>query len=200
MNDEARLRWEWRAFAPELPVINVDLPPGFEATDETYLVSPESQTRAVITGNRIAADLLERDRDGVQLWRRTVDAAFPLCQRDVRETLRQFPVGIPTLYRPEYTPFEFVTDVATCTSGLRVVGVRGVRRQVAADDCLLERSTLSMAGRTLQTIAVEGDDPDAVARLVHRLRLFVDGGRNIVDVIKELLGVERPRPGFAHAF
>jgi hypothetical protein len=189
--DNEVMRWEWRAFAPELPVLNVGLPPEFEATEETYVVSPESTTRAVISGNRIATDLLERDRDGVQLWRRTVDEAFPLCQRDVREALRQFPVGIPSLYRPEYTPFEFVTDVATCTNGLRVVGVRGVRRRTAADDCLVERSTLSMAGQTLQTVAVQGADPDAVARLVRRLRLAAAGGQNIVDAIKELLGIER---------
>ena len=190
MSNEAFSRWEWRTVAPELPSLDISLPAAFEATDQTYVVCPESDTRAVIAGNRIVTDLLEEDRDGVERWSRTIDAVFPLCQRDVRDTLRQFPVAVPTLYRAEYTPFEFVTDVATCTNGLRVIGVRGVRRQVATADCLVERSTLSVAGRTLQTVAVAGNDPDAVAGLVHRLRLRRTGAQNVVNAIKDLLGID----------
>jgi hypothetical protein len=116
-------------------------------------------------------------------------AAFPLCQHDVRDTLRQFRVPPPTLYRPEYTPFEFVTDVATCTNGVRVIGVRDLHRRLAVEGCTLERATFSIAGRTVQSMAFTGADPDAVRALIARCGLSRFDNINIVTLLKQVLGV-----------
>ena len=181
--------WEWRAFVPAFEPLAVAWPPEFEAADDVYIVCPESDTRAIMRGDALLIDVLEQSQDGLERWRRSFEARFPLCQHDVRDALRQFPVALPVLNRAEYNELEFTTEVATCTNGLRVVGVRSVRRDVRVDGCMLERSTVSLAGTTMQTIAVKGADAPAVLRIVRDLRLNRFAARNMVDMIKELLGV-----------
>lgn len=182
-------RWEWRTFARELDPIAVALPAAFEAIDETLIVCAASETRAAIRNNTIAVDVLADRSGGLEFWQRVLTSAFPLCQRDVRDVLRQYPLTPPVLYRPEYSPFEFVTDVAACTDGLRVVGVRLVDRLVSIDDCTLERATLSIAGTTLQSLAVSSTDPQSVRRLLARLKLDRLENRNVVALVKGLLAM-----------
>jgi hypothetical protein len=158
-----------------------------------------------VADQRVCVDRLDDHREGIDLWRRTVSAAFPLCQHDVRDVLRQFPVTPPTLYRPEYDALTFITDVAACTDGLRVVGARTIRRRIPVDGGELERAMLSVAGRTLQSLAISGSDPDAVRALLLRFHLDRFDPSNIVSLIKQLLrdtAVERiPAPvgDFSHA-
>lgn len=182
--------WEWRAFAPQFEPLAVAWPPQFEATDDTYIVCPESETRAVISGGALAIDRLEERSGDLERWRGCFRARFPLCQREVRDALRQFPVELPTLTRPQYHPFEFAIEVAACTNGLRVIGVRCVRRDIAIADCILERTSISLAGTTMQTIAVKGSDPAAVRTLVRQLQLDRFDSSNMVEMIKGLLGVD----------
>jgi len=184
---QSPFRWEWRTFARELEPLSVTLPAPFEAVDETLIICPESETRVAIRNNAIAVDVLGDRSGGLELWQRVLAAAFPLCQHDVRDVLRQYALTPPALYRPEYSAFEFVTDVATCTNGLRVVGVRLVNRQVSIDDCTLERTTVSIAGTTLQSLAVSSPDPQCVRRVLARLRLDRFENLNVVALVKRLL-------------
>lgn len=150
----------------------------------------------MIRGNQLSIEVLEQRSDDLERWRRAFTAQFPLCQHDVRDALRLCRVSPPALDRPEYGPFEFVTEVAACTGALRVVGMRCVRRDVAVDGCTLERASITLAGITMQTIAVKGSDAAAVTRVVRQLRLDRFEHRNIVEVITQLLGAGRQ---LAHA-
>jgi hypothetical protein len=165
----------------------VPLPGAFEPIDETLIVCPESDARVAIRGAAIEVDRLADRKDGLELWRRSMSATFPLCQRDVRDVLRQYPLVPPVLYRPEYTAFDFVTEVAACTNHLRVLGLRRIHRGVSIDDCLLERDTFSLAGTTLQSVAVSGVDPQSIRRLITRLGLDRLENVNSVSLVKRVL-------------
>jgi hypothetical protein len=184
-------RWEWQSLAAEVADHKLPWTPEYDTSEKTYVVSPDSDTCVAIRGNTISVDRLDECRDGVCLWRRTVDAAFPLCQRDVRDVLRQFPVTPPTLYRPEYSPLAFVTDIATCTNGLRVAGVLSVRRRLPVDSCVLERAVVTVAGRTVQSVSVSASDPDAVRAVLRRFELDRLDPSNVVTLLKTVLGVRR---------
>ena len=164
-------------------------PPPFETADETYIVCPESDARAIIRDGELTIDVLEQRRGALERWRRSFSARFPLCQRDVRESLRQFPVVPPALYRPEYDAFQFATEVAGCTDGLRVAGARCLRRTLPVEGCVVERTVISIAGVTMQSMAVTGPDERNVERLVRRLQFDRVVAGNIVSVVKDRLGV-----------
>lgn len=191
--DEHWRRWEWQSFADEFADHKLPWVPEFETTEHTYVVSPDSETRMAICDNRISVDRLEDCRDGITLWHRTVDAAFPLCQRNVRDALRQFPVAPPTLYRPEYTPLAFLTDIATCTDGLRVAGLRGIRRCINLDGCILERAAFSVAGQLFQSTSVTGADPDLVRAVLRRYHLDGLDPASIVTLLKQVFSLRQRR-------
>ena len=181
--------WEWRAFANDFELRGISLPPEFEAADETVVVSPVSDARVVIRDDVLTVDRIERHNDGLDLWRRSLHARFPLCQHDVRDVLRELKVTPPTLFRPEFSARQFVEDVAACTDGLHVVGVRCNRRIIPVGGCSVERAAVSMAGRVMQTVCVSGPDEIAVSAVVHSLQLHHLASRNIVDTIRELVDV-----------
>jgi hypothetical protein len=191
VTDDISLSWEWRAFAEDVDALKtgVALPPEFEAIDQTCIICPDSDTRAVIRENTLEIDVLADRRDGAELWRRALTAVFPLCQHDVRDALRLFPVPGPALYRPEYTPFEFVTDVAGCTDSLHIVGVRGNFRRTAFGGCRLEHAAINTAGRTFQTIGIAGHSASDVARAVRSLHFDPIHNQNIVEQLKAVIGV-----------
>lgn len=189
--------WEWRAFAPEFDLWAVVWPPETETVDQTAIVSPHSDALAVIHDDTLTVHQLEqRAADGVEQWRPSMTVTFPICQHDVRDVLRELGVIPPTLYRPQFDASQFVTDVASCTDGVRVIGVRICRRRVALDGATLERATLSLAGRVIQTVALRAADADVVRSYVQRLRLERYQPTNIVEFLKQLLLLESTTSGW----
>lgn len=165
-------RWEWRSFAPEFRQLDGLVPAEITTARDVYLLCAGSTAAVKIRDGVITVKLRERVHQGLELWRPTLAATFPLCQREIRDVLRCFPAALPrTLVHPEYDALGFVADVAACTPGVRVIGVYKTLHKGQIDQCLVERGCLSAAGSVVQTAAVESTDPEAVLRTVHELRL-----------------------------
>jgi hypothetical protein len=184
-------RWEWRAFAPSFDVLDPLMPAEFEIAHEIYILNATTDANVKIRGGAIDSKTLEKVDHGLELWKPTFKAPFPLCQRDVREVCRHLGVAIPAaLFLPCYSAPDFIVDIACCMPGIHVIGVNKTRRHLMVDGCSVERASVSAAGKVAQTAAIESPDAGAVLRLIRRLELDRLDNVNYVEFLKSLLAMQ----------
>ncbi|HEX8031056.1 MAG TPA: hypothetical protein VF491_21460 [Vicinamibacterales bacterium] len=182
-------RWEWRTFAPSFDSLDLAMPAEVELAHEIYILNLTSNINVKIRGGAIEVKTLDDVYDGLELWRPSFTAQFPLCQRDIRSVLNWLGVSRPqVLFSPSYGASGFLTDVACCIDGIRVIGVTKTRRRAIVDGCIVERASVSAAGHIMQTVAVESADEAAVRRQLRRLRLDRFDNLNYVEFLKGLAG------------
>jgi hypothetical protein len=190
VTDVASPRWEWRAFAPSFEILDPMMPHEFETAHEIYILSGVSSTSVKIRDGGIDVNTLESVRDGLELWRHSHRAMFPLCHREVRAVLSCLGVPRPqTLFLPCYSAADFLTDVACCTDDVHVIGVHKIRRHAVVDGCIVQRASISVAGRVAQTAAIESADAAVLRRQLHRLQFERFENVNYVDFLKRSIGV-----------
>lgn len=193
MTDARSPRWEWRTFSPSLDVLDALMPGDFEIAHDIYLLGSASNANVKIRSGSIDVKTLDDVQRGLELWRPSFSARFPLCHRDVRSVLRYLGVAYPeTLFLPCYSAPDFLTDIACCLDGVHVIGVNKARRHATIDACIVERASVSVAGHVVQTAAIESTDAAAVMRQIDRLRFDRTDHINYVDFLKRLLGVLPP--------
>jgi exopolyphosphatase/guanosine-5'-triphosphate,3'-diphosphate pyrophosphatase len=168
-------RWEWRSFGPgfhsaerSLATLAASEP---KESDELYLLSPAG-------GNvKVRDDLMDIkvrrqvDADGLEQWEPVLKAGFPLSRADVAQVIAALHSEPTAPKRSSYTLAEFVDEFAGPESAIRAVEVHKRRVRYAIGKCTAELSEVAAGGRSTKTIAVESEDPAAVAAAVRQLGL-----------------------------
>lgn len=142
-------------------------------TAETYVAAATT----VDINVKVRADLLDVKvlvavRDACEQWAVHRKAAFPVAAAVLRDDLFVLlGLAAPTLRRDAYSLPQLVDEVVGIEPALTVVEVTKRRRRYAVDACAAEVADVTIAGRRLQTVAVESVDLAAVAQARRTLGL-----------------------------
>lgn len=169
--DPDRLRYEWRVWGERVGneashIISRGALLDTMSTQEIYLVAMSTtEVNPKIRDGRLDVKVLRDVADGCERWEPQQKQPFPLGPDTVRTKLFG-PLGLdpPQLERGEYSPIQLIDEVVDPYPGLVAVEVSKQRRLFAVADCIGEVSDVVVAGRSLQTVAVESADLGALRR------------------------------------
>lgn len=172
--------WEWRAFAARFDA--GDLPDPADALDarvDVYLLAPGLGLERGLKLRGAATLELKLRRDahgGLERWEKVFVEDLEVPPWRTRELSRLLAPGAPVPVRP----LRAKDDVLRLVRDLRLGAPRealvskAVATRALAHGVRIERARLRAAGRELETVAVQGDDPAAVQEVVARLPLPPD--------------------------
>lgn len=197
MANGSEARFEFRVWDDRLDAVGDRLRALSEAGEvresaETYVVSA-----AVLDANpKARADLLDIKvlvgvRDRFEQWTVHRKVEFPVDAVVLTDEL--FPLlGLtpPPLERETYSLSELVGEVVATHPDLAAVDVTKRRQMHTVNACGAEISEVAMAGRALQTVAVESTDLEVLRDARRLLGLDLDGYDNVSypRAIRDILG------------
>lgn len=170
-----RPRWEWRIFevAPASFIDRILLPTVHDTartSDEIYLISDASPNNVKVRSATLDVKVLERTtHDGLELWRPTFKHAFPIPASDLVPVWKAWNLAGPVTAPVAYTLDAFLSDVVAANSALHAIRVTKTRTRFDLLGCSAERASLTIDGTPWETVAVEHEDPERVARAVATL-------------------------------
>lgn len=195
MANGSEARFEFRVWGEWLDAVGDRLRARSEAGEvrksaETYLVS----TAALGANPKARADLLDIKvlvdvRDGFEQWTVHQKVEFPVDADVLTDTL--FPLlelPPPPLEREAYSLAELVDEVVASHADLAAVDVTKRRQMHTVDTCGAEISEVRLAGRELQTIAVESSDLEALREVRRSLGLDTYDNVSYPRAIRDALG------------
>lgn len=169
-------RWEWRTFfADALPphlaerITLEDEPP--EEGDEIYVVAAESPHNVKVRHGRIDIKLLEATDRGLERWRPTLKARFPVEPPAIRAAFDAWRLPAPIVLPAHASLDEFVNEVVRPVPALRLVYLHKTRKRTVIQGCAAEHAVLRVEGDRWHTVAVEDSDPERVLTAVASLDL-----------------------------
>src|SRR5262245_20806386 len=184
-------RWEWRTFGRRFAEAEDRLaeitPYRTQQSDELYLLSASSTAAVKVRDRLMDVKQLERvDRHGLERWRPTMKAPFPLPAPAVREVMSVLVAGEVPLARSDYTLDQLLAEVVGANPDLATVDVHKRRAQYDLAGCTAELTDLRTEQGSTRTLAVESEEP---ARVLAALReLGVESLPN-VSYPRELKGL-----------
>ena len=164
-------RWEWRAFGPDVELARAAFaalrPTEVEDSEETYVLSRTGDASVKVRGGRLDVKQLENVRDdGLEQWRPVMKAAFPLVASDVG-----FVLGVLRAAGTRTRGVRSADELAAASPDLLAVRVGKHRARYALGGCLAELTRIKTPRGTIETIAVESEDPARLAATVRELGL-----------------------------
>jgi len=194
---EVRPRWEWRIFAPA-PSATIAaafasseaLPASPAASEEVYILSAAASANVKIRADHLDVKVLEdASPDGLERWRPVLKRPFPIDHGVWELIWRVWGVPQPISSRREYTVQQLLNEVAGAAPALRAVAVTKRRTRLTAHGCPGERASLAVEGQSIETFALEHEDPALVASAVHALGLETIASTNYPAALKRLVGM-----------
>ncbi len=141
---------------------------------ETYLIAPSNpKVNPKIRGGRLDVKVLVQVHEGWEQWEPRLKTAFPIRAETLRDAF--FPlIGLeaPPLRKDEYTRDEMLEDVVAPHPGLTAMRIRKRRRGFTIDGCLAEIATVDFGERSLQTVALEGENAADVMAVGDRIGIL----------------------------
>jgi hypothetical protein len=195
---EIQPRYEFRVWAKSLdePRKRLEAVAGGKPQEstETYILSAATST----TNVKIRAALMDikelvREQDGLEQWNPTLKEEFPLAAAIVSgKVLPGLRVEPAKLARASYTFDEFLREVVATHPKLKAVSLTKFRTQYKIDGCTAEFTEVRIndtQAQTVQTVAVESEDPVAVRAVVAKLGLATTPNVNYIRELKRLAGM-----------
>lgn len=169
-------RWEWRtfgeSFGPAEGRLAALTPEKVQESDETYLLSTQSDASVKIRGGLMDVKHLEAvNDDGLEQWLPVLKGEFPLPVADAASVLGELGMPPVPLVRDAYTLDQLDGEVVSQRPELRAVDVHKRRTHFTVGGAMVELSELTLDGRATRTIAVELVDPTVVIAAVRELGL-----------------------------
>jgi exopolyphosphatase / guanosine-5'-triphosphate,3'-diphosphate pyrophosphatase len=188
-------RWEWRTFAESFGAAEEMLaqagPGRVEESDETYLLSEESDASVKVRADLLDVKRLEAvDGAGLEQWRPVLKTPFPLAAADVATVLDALGVRGRDVARDSYTLEELLDELVRPDPVLADVAVHKHRVHYEISGCMAELSDVRVRGRSARTIAVEAEDPALVAAAVRELQLSERPNVCLARGLKTMIGFE----------
>ena len=192
MSAEVVPRWEWRTFGDDLGDAEqwfaARKPERAQESDETYLLSRESDASVKVRGGQLDVKRRERvDDDGLEQWRPVLKASFPLSAPDVGTALEVLGVDAP-LPEGEYTQGRLMDEVVARSTDLLPLDVHKRREHYTVGGAMAEHSEVRTDRGSRRTIAVESEDPARVLAAVRELGLSSRRNVNMPRGLKALAG------------
>jgi exopolyphosphatase/guanosine-5'-triphosphate,3'-diphosphate pyrophosphatase len=182
-------RWEWRTFGPNFGAAEDRFAAlaheRSEESDEVYVLARGSDASAKVRDGRMDVKrLLETNHDGLELWTPVLKAAFPLADDDARTLFEALGAPVPRHAGTAGTLDELLGD----SPDLLAVAVHKRRTHYMIGGCRAELTEMRTDAGATRTIAVESEDPAAVAAAVRELRLETRPVVCVARGLKALVG------------
>ena len=183
----APARFEYRIWGhafPELPSPNQE-----PESREVYLV-PAGVDGSNVKFRREALEIkrLLGVRAGLQHWLPALRCVLPLPAAVIEEHLcPELGVAPPPLRRASYDFGQFLADVASALPGVRVVWLVKRRRPFEIAGSRAERTRVTIADVTLESVAIEAERFEWAARATDELELRRAPNIDYVTAIRRIL-------------
>ena len=187
-------RWEWRCFAASLATIaQAAAIPSSAApreSDEIYLLDPRGTQNAKIRDEVLdIKQLRQTDVDGLELWEPVFKARFPLSRSDLASASAIWALPLEGLARETYTIQQFIAEVITLRSDIKVARVHKSRRGFIFGGCIAELAQLAVESTTLESFSLEHEDPKRILAALRELGLDGHANTNYPLGLKRALGL-----------
>jgi exopolyphosphatase/guanosine-5'-triphosphate,3'-diphosphate pyrophosphatase len=188
-------RWEWRTFgapfATAEEVLQGSTPGAVEESEELYFLSEGGDNVKVRDDLLDVKVLRETGHHGLERWEPVLKAGFPLDEAAIIHLFDALRQPVPPLDRPSYSLHLLLTELLPANAAILVVPVHKRRVRYTVAGCMSELSEIESAGRQTRTLAVEAEDPAAVAAVVDSFGL---GDRINTSVPRGLAALVRDEP------
>jgi exopolyphosphatase/guanosine-5'-triphosphate,3'-diphosphate pyrophosphatase len=187
-------RWEWRTFGEHFPRAEERFaalsPESVRESAEQYLLSTEADNSVKVRDDLLDVKQLEQvDDDGLEQWRPTLKAPFPVPAAAVDSMLAALHASPPPHGRSSYTLDELLEDVVRHSEQLVTVPVRKRRARYTVGGCMAELTDVRTDNGSTRTIAVESEDPARVLAAVQELGLNTRPNVSFPRGLKALLAI-----------
>jgi exopolyphosphatase / guanosine-5'-triphosphate,3'-diphosphate pyrophosphatase len=187
-------RWEWRTFGESFAGAEERFaalsPDSVKESDEQYLLSAEADNSVKVRDDLLDVKQLEQvDDDGLEQWRPTLKAPFPVPAAAVDSLLAALHATSPPRGRSAYTLDELVEEVVRPSRQLAAVPVHKRRAHYTVSGCMAELTDVRTDNGSTRTIAVESEDPARVLAAVRELGLDTRPNVSFPRGLKALLGI-----------
>ena len=160
-------------------------------SDEIYLLDPGESERQIRDEVLDIKQLHQTDADGLELWEPVFKARFPLSRSDLASASAIWALPLETMAREAYTIQQFLDEVISLRSDLRVARVHKSRRSFTFGGCIAELVRLTVESRTLESFSLEHEDPKRILAALRKLGLDGHANTNYPLGLKRALGLER---------
>jgi exopolyphosphatase / guanosine-5'-triphosphate,3'-diphosphate pyrophosphatase len=200
-------RWEWRCFAHSLATIAqaVAMPSNaaWRESNEIYLLDPkEAENAKIRDGVLDIKRLRQTDAEGLELWEPVFKGRFPLGRNDLAAASAVWALPLEALPRETYTIQQFINEVVSLRSDLRIVRVHKSRCNFTFAGCIAALVRLKVESRTLESFSLEHEDPKPILAALRKLGLDGRGNTNYPLGLKRAIGIARKtrerREGYFH--
>ena len=158
-------------------------------SSETYIVSSTTtRVNPKVRTGRLDVKVLLAVREGFEQWEPRLKASFPIATELLREEL--FPLlalPAPVLDREHYS-FKSFMGIIERSDDMSAVEVIKRRRAFTIAECIAEFAQVEIAGRKLQTAAIESVDTGALKEARRLTGLEAYDNINYPTVIKQTIG------------
>lgn len=189
-------RWEWRCFAPSLATIAqaaaMPSDAAWRDSDEIYLLDvKDAESVKIRDGVLDIKRLRQTDAEGLELWEPVFKARFPLGRSELAAASSIWALPLETLPRDTYTIQQFIDEAISPQPDLRIVRVHKSRRNFTFAGCIAELVRLTADSRTLESFALEHEDPKRVLSALRKLGLDGCSNTNYPLGLKRAIGLAR---------
>jgi adenylate cyclase len=187
-------RWEWRCFAPSLASIaqaaSIPTDAAPHESDEIYLLASNEKLNANLRDGVLDIKRLRQTSNaGLQLWEPVFKARFPLSSSDLASAAAVWALSLGKLTRESYDLQQFIDEVISTQSQLRVARVHKSRRGFSFGGCIAELARLTAESQKLESFSLEHENPQRVLAALRTLGLDGRGNTNYPLGLKRALGL-----------
>jgi len=188
-------RWEWRTFGSDFGAADATFaslePELTQEIDEIYLLSPGTFASVKLrAGLMDVKQLTEVGEAGVEQWRPTMKAAFPLPWGEADKVCAALRVSTPPPGTDAFSADEFLTVLVAPECGVRAVAVHKRRLHYTVNGCMSEVTEVVAEGKKVRTLAIESEDADRVIAAVRELGLADRSNTSYPRWLKAAVGME----------
>ncbi len=177
-------RFEFRVWGRRLDDVTARIralsaPGDTRDSTETYIVaSGVDDVNPKVRAGLLDIKVLVAQQRGFEQWAPRLKTGFPVDAGALRdEVFPHLRLPVPVLARAAYTLPEFLDEVVALHPGLIAVDVEKSRESHEVAGCMAEIARVVIAGRELQTAAIESPDLEAMSEALRLAGL--DGHANV---------------------
>ena len=190
-------RYEFRAFAQNFGIVETKIRQlskceMIRESSEIYIVSAtNNENNTKIRDRKMDIKEFVETKQGLERWNPRMKGEFPMKAETIqKEVFPAFQVENIEFERKEYSLKPYLDEIILPHPHLSAVHVFKRRFAFTVNGCITEIAHLLVNGASIQTVAVELEDVDAIIQAKEMLGLTDYENVNYLLAIKRIIGME----------
>lgn len=185
-------RWEWRTFSRKPLLDRVSafaLGTKESPSEETYVLSARSLSSVKIRDHRIEVKVLEQvSPDGLELWRPTLVAQFPLSARTLAALYDAWAIEMPRPNAPCWSTAQLMHQIVEPHRELFAISVVKRRTHFQLARCRGEHVDVNVNGEHWESLALDDADQAVVLEAVATLGMAMQPNTSFPSGLTRIVG------------